>query len=102
MNFNEYQEKAMSFRLPSASMSYALLGIGGEVGELYSYIAKAERDDTEVDPYVLQKELGDILWFISAISADLGLSLEDVALANIDKLADRKARDVIKGSGDDR
>lgn len=102
MNLNDYQEKAMSFRLPSASAFYALVGLSGEVGELHSYIAKADRDGTEVDPYVLQKELGDILWFIAAISDDLGLSLEGVALANLTKLIDRKARDVIKGSGDDR
>lgn len=102
MNFNEYQEKAMSFRLESAGSPYAFLGLIGEVGELYGAIAKAMRDDTEIDPEYLQKELGDILWFVAAITSDMNLNLSDVAQKNIDKLTSRKIRGTLTGSGDDR
>ena len=102
MNLNEYQEKAMSFRLPSATPTYALLGLIGEVGELYGPMAKAIRDGGSLSRSELMKELGDILWFIAAIAEDLEMDLEVVARKNIQKLTDRKARDVIKGSGDDR
>lgn len=102
MNFNEYQEKAMSFRLESANSPYAFLGLVGEVGELYGAIAKAMRDDTEIDPEYIQKELGDILWFIAAITTDMNLNLSDVAQKNIEKLTSRKTRGTIQGSGDDR
>lgn len=102
MNFNEYQEKAMSFRLESAGSPYAFMGLIGEVGELYGAIAKAMRDDTEMDVEYLQKELGDILWFVAAITQDMHLNLSDVAQKNIEKLSGRKARGTIQGSGDER
>jgi NTP pyrophosphatase (non-canonical NTP hydrolase) len=102
MNFNEYQQKAMSFRLESANSPYAFMGLVGEVGELYGAIAKAMRDDTEIDTEYVKKELGDILWFVAAITTDMNLNLSDVAQKNIEKLGSRKARGVIQGSGDDR
>lgn len=102
MNLNEYQELAVEMKLPSADMDYLLLGLVGEVGEFYSPIAKAIRDDTEIDNEQLEKELGDILWFIATIAGELGHSLDYVAKANIDKLQSRKLRGTIGGSGDDR
>ena len=102
MNFNEYQQKAMSFRLESANSPYAFMGLVGEVGELYGAIAKAMRDGTEIDPEYVKKELGDILWFVAAITTDMNLNLSDVAQKNIEMLGSRKARGTIQGSGDDR
>lgn len=32
----------------------------------------------------------------------LGLSMDDIATTNAEKLASRKARDVLKGAGDNR
>ena len=49
-----------------------------------------------------KKELGDVLWYISQISSELGLSLEDVAKSNLKKLFSRLRRGKIKGSGDNR
>lgn len=102
MNFNEYQQKAMAFRLESANSPYAFMGLVGEVGELYGAIAKAMRDDTEIDQEYVKKELGDILWFVAAITTDMNLNLSDVANKNIEKLGGRKERGTIQGSGDDR
>lgn len=104
MNLNDYQDKVMSFRLPTADYEYALLGLVGEVGELFSLLAKAVRDGTDarvVDDGI-KKELGDILWFIAAIAKDEGFSLEEIAQANYDKLASRAAHNVLTGSGDNR
>ena len=47
-------------------------------------------------------ELGDVLWYISQLSSELGYELEEVANANLQKLNSRKARGTIQGSGDDR
>ncbi len=103
MNMNDYQESAMSFRLPSADTSYALYGLMGEVGEFYGALAKSIRDsDGQIDALTVQKELGDILWFVAAIANDFGFDLEDIAEANIKKLSSRKQRGVLGGSGDDR
>lgn len=103
MNLNEYQQNALSFRLPTASPAYALINLGGEVGELYSLLAKAERDGAKPDLQVnVGKELGDILWHVAAIANDFGFGLEEIAEGNIDKLSSRKANNTIQGSGDDR
>lgn len=103
MDFNEYQVEAMSFRLPSADNTYALLNLSGEVGELHSLIAKAIRDGAKDDFFEnVRKELGDILWCLAAVAHDQGHSLEEIAQANIDKLSSRSKRNQLQGSGDDR
>lgn len=104
MNFFEYETKAMSFRLPSANSEYAFLNLVGEVGELFSLEAKMIRDGGNIQKYRenLKKELGDILWHLAAVALDNGMTLEEVAVANIHKLASRANRGVLTGSGDDR
>lgn len=103
MNLNDYQSQAMSFRQPSADEAYAVLNLAGEVGEFMSHAAKALRDGEPEDlTRTLIKELGDILWCITAIADDLGSSLDDVASTNIGKLSSRKDRGTLQGSGDNR
>jgi len=43
-----------------------------------------------------------VLWYVANLAADLGMPLDTVAARNLEKLADRKQRGVIGGSGDDR
>ena len=50
----------------------------------------------------LRLELGDVLWYVAQLATELGLDLEDIASANLDKLASRAARHVIGGDGDQR
>ena len=103
MRLNDYQAEAMGFRLPSATPEYALINLSGEVGELHSLIAKAIRDGAKYEFEMnVKKELGDILWCLSAVAADYGWTLEDVAASNINKLESRSQRGVLAGSGDDR
>lgn len=103
MNFNEYQELAMSTRLETADEAYALFGLVGEVGELYGYIAKVIRDGEKDDHQAyVKKEMGDILWFLAAIAYDHGLRLDEIAQANVEKLQSRKQRGTLQGSGDER
>lgn len=100
--FDEYQTESRKTRKTSADESYALLGLSGEVGELHSYLAKAVRDGYELDYATVVKELGDILWFVSAIADDFDISLTDIATVNVDKLQSRATRGTIEGSGDNR
>lgn len=115
MNFKDYQEKAWStFKLQTApnKLIYLTLGINGEAGEIAEKVKKLIRDCgdgsgnvpeiTEEKREELKKELGDVLWYLAGIATALDLSLEDVAVGNIEKLASRKERDVIGGSGDNR
>lgn len=115
MNFNEYQEKAWStFKLQSApnKLIYLTLGINGEAGEVAEKVKKLIRDCGDGSGnmpeisfghrHELKKELGDVLWYLAGIATALNMSLETVAIANIDKLASRKERGVIGGNGDNR
>lgn len=105
MDFDIYQRNIRRFRLPTADNSYAIMGLAAEVGEFMGHYAKAIRDGIEDEDEFnghLMKELGDILWFISALADDLDIRLSDVALLNIRKLESRMKRGTIQGSGDDR
>lgn len=102
MNFQDYQAKAKTFRLPTADERYVLFNLPAEVGEFLGKLAKCIRDETQLDLDDVAKELGDILWHVSALCDDLGISLDAVAQMNIDKLESRHIRNKITGSGDNR
>ena len=108
MKFNEFQDLAMETRLPSANEFYALLGLVGEVGEIYSLLAKRIRDgfDDEDDEIAfeakLKKEIGDTLWFIAAICEDMDFTMDECAEVVIKKLQARKKAGTLQGSGDER
>ena len=105
MKFNEFQDLAMSTRLESANLLYALLGLVGEVGEVYSLLAKGIRDgveDEEAFTDKVKKELGDVLWFVAAICEDMDYTMDECAEAVVRKLQARKKAGTLQGSGDDR
>jgi len=104
MNLREYQEMAARLALPSAlNDQYLSLGLVGEAGEVASLFAKAVRDSGNlVNRDSLKKELGDVLWFVAVLSQHYNLDMQDVAIANINKLRSRQERGTLQGSGDDR
>lgn len=107
MNFNEYQKTAYSFsRYPQGNLVYPTLGLAGESGEFADKIKKVMRDhDGVIDEdtrRALALELGDVLWYLSCLADRLAYKLSEIAEMNIDKLASRKARGVLGGSGDNR
>lgn len=125
LTMNGYQEAAMKTCMPTCdNFSYMMLNLIGEVGELASKVAKDIRKgnvdiDTgkgytselmpsmPFDEWVVRSdeymaEAGDILWQLSGLCKVMGWGLEDVAKANLEKLASRKQRGVIDGEGDNR
>ena len=108
MKLTEYQEKAMktAFFPGKYSLVYPALGLVGEAGEVAEKIKKIIRDDKGVIGYdkteEIAKELGDVLWYIAALSTEIGYELEDIAKINLEKLESRHNRGVLKGSGDNR
>ena len=84
-----------------SSLSYTALGLNGEAGEIAEKVKKFIRDG-ELNRDDLVKELGDVLWYLARLSDDLGVSLNQVAGVNRDKLIDRQNRDKLKGNGDAR
>ncbi len=89
-----------------AWLSYPALGLAGEAGEVAEHAKKAIRDDggqiTDERRAAMAKELGDVLWYVSQLASELGLELDEIAGANLEKLLSRQRRGVLSGSGDDR
>lgn len=103
MNLNEYQAEALGTCLPqSYNLDYLTLNLAAEGGEVAGVYAKYLRDGGEFPQDKMVKELGDVLWQAAVLAHRLGMDLSDVAQINLDKLADRKARSVLNGAGDDR
>lgn len=109
MDFETYQKKSRETALyPNRGNNYIYptLGLSGEAGEVAEKIKKVLRDHhgiiDEPKKMEIQKELGDVLWYVSQIATELGLSLNEIAEKNIEKLFSRKERNVITGSGDNR
>lgn len=116
--FHEYQKNAKKTAIYPIEVQvlYPVLGLAGEVGEMANKFKKWLMRDvppelknesntnklTDEQKWMLEGELGDILWYLAAICTDLGISLETVADKNIEKLLDRMNRGVIGGSGDNR
>jgi NTP pyrophosphatase (non-canonical NTP hydrolase) len=50
----------------------------------------------------MKLELGDVLWYIAAVGYELGMTLEDIARANVQKLLKRRSEGKLQGSGSDR
>lgn len=108
MTLNEYQVNAMSTAIfkPEHAIIYPALKLSGEAGEVAEKVGKVLRDkdgifsaDTKAE---LAKELGDVLWYIAALSHSIGYTLDQIGEINIAKLTSRKERNVIQGSGDNR
>lgn len=95
-------------------LAYCAMGLTGEAGEVAEKIKKLYRDGASSEgglPTIehnqsiipsLKKELGDVIWYISALASELGLTLEEVMEANYNKLMKRKETGTLQGSGDDR
>ena len=109
LTFEEYQKLSRrTAKYPDAGKNflYPTLGLSGEAGEVANKIKKILRDkggavDEEMRK-ALEGELGDVLWYVSQIATELGLSLEEIAAGNIEKLYSRLERDALSGSGDER
>ena len=114
MTLDEYQKETVQFdvfpdkeyRITDVAFNEKILGLAGETGETLDKFKKIIRDKngniSADDKREIAKELGDTLWYVSAIGRYLGLGLDEIAQINIDKLVKRKRENKIHGSGDNR
>ncbi|MGA2321581.1 MAG: nucleoside triphosphate pyrophosphohydrolase family protein [Solirubrobacteraceae bacterium] len=108
MELSEYQR--LSRRTAAypreAWLAYPALGLAGEAGEVAEHAKKAIRDDagtvSGARRAAMAKELGDVLWYVAQLASELGLELDQIAEANLEKLLSRQRRGVLSGSGDER
>lgn len=93
MNFKEYRGLASRTRRASLPhrehLANAGLGLAGESGEAADIVKKHLFQGHDLDRDKMRIELGDVLWYLDYLAAECGLTLEEVALANIAKLKAR-------------
>ena len=105
----EYQTRASETAIfpKHKALEYLTLGLVGEAGEIANKAKKLIRDGADVEGYndkldQIAAELGDVLWYAAMLCNHVEVNLGKVMENNLDKLADRKSRGVIGGSGDTR
>jgi NTP pyrophosphatase (non-canonical NTP hydrolase) len=93
MNFFEYQNEAMRTAIPWDSsnemMCNLAMGLAGETGEVVDYLKKVVFHKHDLDKGKIEKELGDLLWYIAVLASKLNIRLDDVAFYNVEKLKKR-------------
>ena len=93
MTFDEYQRAASRTRNHVLSSDDQLLdaaaGLAEEGGEVLSLVRKHRFQGRELDQKRLVEELGDALWCVATAASTLGISLEQVASSNLEKLQSR-------------
>ena len=103
-----YQKVALTTAIypREQAIIYPTLGLTGEAGEVANKVKKIIRDgsDSKDEGLVseIKSEIGDCLWYIAVLANDFDIKLSDIASANIEKLALRKSKGTIHGSGDNR
>ena len=117
MELEQYQKAALETAVypKEYKVIYPALGMNGEAGEVADKVKKVLRDSEIIlrdrsgavvlpdsKREELAKEVGDVLWYVATMAYDLGYSLDEIAKMNIQKLASRKQRGMLNGSGDNR
>ncbi len=106
--FETYAKEAHKTALypKDKAIEYLALGLAGEAGEVANKVKKIIRGDGNANMELIAEELGDVLWYLSELSAFVCKDSDDpfgeIAARNISKLRSRFERDKIKGSGDNR
>jgi NTP pyrophosphatase (non-canonical NTP hydrolase) len=119
MKLSKYQRKAMSTRdypitsvwtaaasVVSAPYIGPAMELASEAGELIGELKKAHRKDggevTMARLEAIKLEIGDTLWALAAVADSVGLSLDDCARANLQKLSARAEKGTIHSDGGER
>jgi NTP pyrophosphatase (non-canonical NTP hydrolase) len=89
MTMNAYQALAMRSAKPqsdSDAFNHAMLGMMDELGELAKHWKAHLYYDKPFERKYVRQELGDMSWFHQRAATAAGLTLEEVAKINIEKL----------------
>ncbi len=93
MTFEEYQ--ALARRTMNTALdewnarTMTALGLVGEAGECSELIKKHVFHNRALDRDDLRAELGNVLWYAAMLADACGLSLDDIAAHNVEKLRAR-------------
>lgn len=93
MTINEYQQRAMATLNPKLTerdvLINSVMGLCGESGEAIDIVKKWLAQGHSLDREHLAGELGDVAWYLAEAATALGMPLEDILRANLEKLERR-------------
>lgn len=98
MTIKEYQDAARVTLIDSPDfqikdkevmISWFALGLTGEAGEVADLVKKGIYHQQGIDMDKIKRELGDVLWYLSALADHLNITFEDIMQTNVDKLKAR-------------
>ena len=105
----EYQNKAAETAIfpKQKALEYLTLGLVGESGEIANKAKKLLRDGADREEFhaklnAIGHEIGDVMWYCAMLAKEVDMNLGRIMEDNLDKLADRKARNRLQGDGDNR
>lgn len=75
--------------MPATVMMHGAIGLAGEVGEVCEMIKKHLWHGRSLDRDALEKEIGDVLWYLHSLAEGSGISLASAFETNIAKLEKR-------------
>lgn len=99
MTFDEYQQEMVRTYTGTGGLIGHVLGLAGETGEVADLIKKDQYHSVPYNWRTIADELGDVLWYLTAVAEDHGLNLSDIAQINVDKLRKRYPDGFVKGGG---
>lgn len=101
MTLDDYQRAALRTANPALDGDDRLLdaaaGLAEEAGEVLGLVRKRRFQNRDPGGERIVEELGDALWCLSVTADALGISLGDVAAANLRKLERRHPRGFAAG-----
>lgn len=91
MKLNDYQIEACRTAggTKDEQQKACALGLAGEAGEVADYLKKVWYHGHDYDHETLKKEIGDVLWYVAVLAGCHGMTLDEVAAANVAKLKAR-------------
>lgn len=78
------------------------VGLSGEAGEVSELIKHHVFGNEDLDKMEVAKELGDVVWYITALADTCGIKLEDVIALNMAKLQHRHGKSFCAEASKDR
>ena len=104
--FSKYQEEVATKKKKHESIRDEIcdysMGLAGESGEVIDLIKKIAWQGKPLDKEKIKDELGDILWYLTALAHSLDITLDDIAQHNVSKLRERYPSGFTKADSEGR